>query len=129
MSIEHRIDHAKRLVRTRAYGKLTDDEILAYQRELRSRDDIAGYNELFDLTDVEEFDTLSAGKLREIAASAADLDSPEQPAKCAIVAPHSLHFGISRMYEVFRQLHPGTTKVTRSFAARQNALRWLKIEE
>lgn len=129
MPIEYSIDHEKRLVLTRSYGKLTDDEIISYQRDVWSREDVAGYNELADLSAVEEFDTLSAAKLREIAALAARMDNPDTMTKFAMVAPHGLHFGLSRMYEAFRQLNPGSTKSVRTFNCREEALAWLDAEE
>lgn len=129
MPIDYSIDHEKRLVLTRSYGKLTDDEILAYQRDVWSRDDVAGYDELVDLSGVEEFDTLSASKLREIAALAAGMDTPDSKSRFAMVAPQGLHFGLSRMYEAFRQLNPGSTKSVRTFTRREDAIAWLELKD
>jgi hypothetical protein len=129
MPIDYRIDHEKRLVLACSFGKLTDDEILAYQQDVWSRIDVAGYNEMVDLTAVEEFDTLSASKMREIAALGASLDLKDETAKTAMIASPGLNYGISRMYEVFRQLEPATTRTVRTFVSREEALRWLGVDD
>jgi hypothetical protein len=129
MPIDYRIDHEKRLVLAYSFGKLTDDEILAYQQEVWSRIDVAGYNEMVDLTAVEEFDTLSASKMRIIAALGASMDSQDKSAKTAMLASPGLHYGMSRMYEVFRQLEPATTRTVRTFVSREEALRWLDVDD
>jgi hypothetical protein len=68
MPLEHRIDHRLRLVLARAIGTLTDDEIFAYQREVWSRPDVAGYDELVDMSDVEHVAVSSTHRVAELAA-------------------------------------------------------------
>jgi hypothetical protein len=53
MRLEHRVDHHLRLVLTRAIGILTDDEIFVYRREIWSRSEVTGYDELVAMSDVE----------------------------------------------------------------------------
>ena len=53
MPLAHRIDHPLRLVLAWASGTLTDEEVFAYQNEVWSRPDVAGYDELVDMTAVE----------------------------------------------------------------------------
>jgi hypothetical protein len=50
MPLAHRIDHRLRLVLAWASGTLTDEEVFAYQKEVWSRPDVAGYDELVDMT-------------------------------------------------------------------------------
>jgi len=50
MPLAHRIDHRPRLVIARASGTLTDEEVFAYQKDVWSRPDVAGYDELVDMT-------------------------------------------------------------------------------
>ena len=53
MPLEYRIDHRLRLVLTRAVGVLTDEQVFGYQHAVWSRPDVAGYDELVDMSDVE----------------------------------------------------------------------------
>ena len=53
MPIEYRIVRERRLVVAKAHGTLTDQDVFGYQRDLWSRADVAGYDELVDMTQVE----------------------------------------------------------------------------
>jgi hypothetical protein len=44
MPLAHRCDHRLRLVLAWASGTLTDEEVFAYQKEVWSRPDVAGYD-------------------------------------------------------------------------------------
>jgi hypothetical protein len=53
MPIDHHIDHDRRLVLAEGHGTVSADEIFRYQSEVWSRPDVAGYDELVDMSRVE----------------------------------------------------------------------------
>jgi hypothetical protein len=124
MAIEHRIDHARRLVLARVRGTLTDEEIFAYQHEVWSRPDVAGYDELVDMGDVEHIALPSAERVRQLASLSTDMDTPTT-GKLAIVAPKDFEFGLGRMYQAYREMESRGTKQVRVFRSMELALEWL----
>ena len=76
MPIEYKIDHARRLVVTAGYGIFTDSDVFGYQREVWSRPDTVGYNELVDMTAVKQIALPSVGRIRQLAALGAKMDVP-----------------------------------------------------
>src|SRR5205085_328644 len=104
MPIEYRIDTRRGLVVATAHGTLTDEDVFGYQREVWSRPDVAGYDELVDMSRVERIVLPAADRVRELAAVSAAMDDPAPGARFAIYAPTDLAFGLGRMYEVYRGL-------------------------
>lgn len=128
MPIEHRIDHQRRLVMARVFGKLGPHEMVQYQRTVWSAPEIASYDELVDMTDVEEIPMVSPGQMQMLATVSATMDPPATCAKFAIVAPSDLAFGLGRMYQAFRGLQTEGTKEVRVFRTEAEALAYLGIE-
>jgi len=124
MGIEHSIDHARRLVLVSVRGTLTDEEIFAYQRAVWSRPDVAGYDELVDMSDVEHIALPSAERVRQLASLSSDMDT-RTPGKLAIVAPKDFEFGLGRMYQAYREMESRSTKQVRVFRSMELALAWL----
>ena len=54
MPIVHRIDHERRLVVAEGRGIVTDQDVFGYQRDVWSRPEVAGYDELVDMSEVED---------------------------------------------------------------------------
>jgi hypothetical protein len=125
MPIDYRVDHDRRQVLAEGHGTLTADEIFGYQREVWSRPDVAGYDELVDMTRVQEITEPSAQHMRALAHLSAGMDPPGHGGRFAIVAPRDLVFGLGRMYETFREMTPGSTKQVSVFRDRAAALGWL----
>src|SRR5262249_11384908 len=96
-----------------------------YQREVWSRPDVRGYDELVDMTAVEEIEQPSAARIRELASLAAGMDAPDVPSKFAIVAPATIAYGLGRMFEVYREMDPRSTKEVSVFRTREEALAFL----
>ena len=130
MPIEYAIDHARRLVVARGNGVLTGADIFAYQREVWSRPDVLGYDELVDMSDVTEIPTPNpAGEnFRALASESAATDSVEIPTKFAIVAGEQLAYGLARMYQTYRELEPKSTKRVEVFRTLPEALAFLGVE-
>jgi hypothetical protein len=111
MPIDYQIDHARRLVSARGRGVVTYQELVEYQVTVWSRPDVAGYDELVDMTAVEDIAQPSTDRVRELASLSAVMDGG-RPAKFAIVAPQNLTYGLGRMYQTYRGLEgPGTKEV------------------
>jgi hypothetical protein len=128
MPIEYRIDHERRLVLARGRGILGGDDIFAYQREVWSRADVAGYNELMDMSDVEQVVSPTPGRIRDLATLSASMDAPASESKFAIVAPKDLEFGLGRMYEAYRALNERSKKQVGVFRSLAEALAYLGVE-
>jgi hypothetical protein len=130
MPIDYHIDHARRLVVARGRGIFTDSDIFSYQREVWSRPEVAGYDELVDMTEVEEIAApVPAGpRLQQLAAEAAAQDLPENTGRLAIVAPSQVAFGLGRVYQTYRGLDARSRKRVEVFRTLAEALSFLGIE-
>ena len=127
MPIEVTVDHARRLVMATARGTLTGKEVFGYQREVWSRTDVQGYNELLDMREVERIDLPSVDNMRALAGLSASMDLPSQPSKFAIVATTDEAFGLGRMYETYRHLEEKGTKEVRVFRSLIEAYAYLAV--
>jgi hypothetical protein len=129
MPIDYRIDFDQRVVFARARGSLTDQDVFAYQEKVWSSSEVAGFDELVDMTDVEEIVPPPADRVRALANLSANMDAPESPSRFAIVAPQDFAYGLGRMYGTYRELTSGSIKKVAVFRSRKAALTWLDIEE
>ena len=128
MPITYHVDHGLKVVFAAGSGTLTDADVFGYQREVWSRPDVRGYDELVDMTAVETIEQPSSARMRELAALAAAMDARETRSRFAIVAPTSIAFGLGRMFEVFRELDPRSTKEVSVFRTREEATAFLGID-
>jgi hypothetical protein len=129
MPIDHSIDHARRLVLAEGRGVLSDEEIFAYQREVWSRADVAGYDELMDMTGVEQIPLPSTDQIMDLADLAAGMDTLSSSSKFAIVAPQDLAFGLRCMFEAYRGADERSTKQVAVFRTRDEAFAFLGQRE
>jgi len=125
MPIEYQILPRTRLVKARGYGVFTYDDVFGYQREVWSRPDVAGFDELIDMTAVERIELPSADGVRQLAALSASMDDPGTASKFAIVAPQDIAYGLGRMYEAHRALNVKSSKQVGVFRTMPEALAWL----
>ena len=126
MPIEYRIHTQLRRVIATAHGALTDADVFGYQNEVWSRADVAGFDELVDMTRVDhvELPVPSAERLRTLAATSADMDAAGS-SRFAIVAPGDLAYGLGRMYGIYREMDRRSSKEVRVFRSMEDALAWL----
>jgi hypothetical protein len=127
--ITYRIDHERKLVVARGYGVFVAGDIFGYQREVWSRDEVAGYDELVDMTHVAEVDLPSAQRIRDLASVAAGMDIRSSPSRFAIVAPTDLVFGLGRMFQVYREAEPRSSKAVGVYRTMAEALAFLNLTE
>ena len=128
MPLEHRIDHRLRLVLTRAVGTLTDDEVFAYQHDVWSRPEVAGYDELIDMSAVEHVAVPSPDRIVRLASVSAGMDVGMPPTRLAIIAPRDFEFGLGRMYGAHREMDSRNTKRVGVFRSRAEAQAWLGLD-
>lgn len=128
MPLDYRIDRERRVVFATATRTLSDEDVFTYQREAWSRTDLAGYDEVVDLSLVEDLVLSSGDRVRALAELAAAMDVPGSSSKLAIVAPQDLAYGFARMFETYRTMNPGGGKVVSVFRSMQAALDWLGVE-
>ena len=127
MPIEYRIDHEARIVVARGFGVITDSDVFGYQRTVWSRPDVAGFDELVDMRDVQTIVPPSSERVKQLAAVSAVMDAPGSPSKFAIVASDDLAFGLGRMYQSYRESNKNSTKEVAVFRTRDAALHWLGL--
>ena len=126
MPIEFTIDHARRLVTATGHGRLTGEDVFGYQRDVWSRADVRGYNELMDMRNVEQIDLRSVDHMRQLAELSASMDPSNSPSKFAIVAESDEAFGLGRMYETYRRLEDKSTKQVGVFRTLTEAYAFLE---
>ncbi|MBN1867962.1 hypothetical protein JW916_11795 [Candidatus Sumerlaeota bacterium] len=125
MPIDYRIDHDRRLVIASARGVMTREDAFEYQREAWSRPDVVGYDELLDMSTVSGTELKSPEEMRDLAVLAASTDVPGRRTRLAIVVGKPLHYGLSRMYQAYRETAPSGMKEVGVFHSREEALQWL----
>ena len=131
MPIRYTIDDGRRLVVARGEGVFTEQEVFDYQNEVWSRPEVAGYDELIDMTAVTEIRMPSPtrGRLKQLAWLSARMDHAGATSKSAIVAPGNLAFGLGRMYEAYRNMERDGNKRVEVFRSEEGALKFLGIAE
>jgi hypothetical protein len=129
MPIEYRIDHDRKLVVAKGRGTVTNPDVFRYQRDVWSRDDVAGYDELIDMSEVEHIAVQSVNRVRELASLSATMDAVSPASKLAIIAPENLAFGLGRMYATYRELDPRSRKRVKVFRSVGEALVFLGVKE
>lgn len=130
MPITYSIHPERRLVVARIRGKVRDTEVFDFQRAVWSREDVTGYDELVDTTEMEDLELPSIGRIRDFAEFSAALDVPtaNSPTKIAILAPTDFVFGIARMYEAHREVNPAGMKRVAVFRTLEEALAYLGLD-
>src|SRR5262249_44887285 len=67
MPLRIRLFPEQHLVLASGHGKVTDDDMFRYQHEFWTRRDVAGFDEIVDMTQAEDFDLPTPERLRELA--------------------------------------------------------------
>jgi len=119
--MDYAIDKTRGIIFTRAWGTLTDDELLGYQQRLRA-DAMhnPAYWEFVDFSQVVDVQ-VSSDAVEALANNALW----EPGAKLAILAPTDLKFGMTRIYQT---LSPDRSQEIQIFRDKLEALAWLGLE-
>jgi hypothetical protein len=126
--IKYHIDQRRRLVIAQGLGVLTESDLFDYQSEVWSRPEVAGFDELIDMSGAREFVQSTPERVRELASVSASMDRDVGGGKLAIVAPQDIAFGLGRMYQVYRGMDIQTTKQVAVFRTLSAALEFLGLE-
>lgn len=129
MGITYTIDHEQRLVLARGLETVTAEDLFQYQKEVWSRPDVQGYDEIVDMSAVTHIVRPTPDGMRELAEFSAKMDASSSGAKFAIVAPDDVAFGLGRMYEAFRAVNEQSTKQVQVFRTLPEARLWLAEQE
>ena len=129
MPITYRVDHEAKVVICLGHGIFSDDDVFGYQREVWSRADVVGYNELVDMTRVERIALPHADRVKDLASLASQMDHPNTQTRMAVVAPGNLAYGLGRMFQAYRELDRRSTKEVGIFRTMEEALVFLQIEK
>ncbi len=120
MPVTYQIDAERSLVRSRAWGVLTGEEIHAHYRRLFADPGFTpAYRQLVDLREVTRVE-VARDRIREIAADFAF--SPDS--RRAYVASADVAFGTARMLEAYVELAGGQIEVFREMRAAEE---WLGV--
>jgi hypothetical protein len=111
----------------RGRGVLETGDFFGYQKEVWSRDDVQGYDELVDMRAVEDVGVPTADRMRALASLSAEMDSSRTSARLAIIAPQDFAYGLGRMYEAYRSFQPSSTKEVMVFRTAAEAIAFLGL--
>lgn len=126
MPISYTVDHEHRLVRVKGAGIFTDDDVFGYQREIMSRTDVLGYDELVDMTNVIRIELPSFERVKDLAKLSAEMDARHPPGRFAIIAPGDVPFMLGRLFKGIRAMIPGATREIGVFRTPEEAETWLR---
>lgn len=126
MAIEYCIDDERQLLLMKGLGTLTTEDIQAYQREVLSRSDLAGYSELLDLREVRNIVLTTIGKIQLFMQASKGMNSASGDTRLAIVASPDESFGLGRIYEIYRKLRGKSTEESGAFRSMEDALAFLQ---
>ena len=122
MPADYTIDKSQRMVFSKAYGIMTDEDIISHQEMLRDDPDFdPGFSQLVDCTNVTKADDLSTDGVYELARR--HLFGAES--KRAFVAPEKLLYGLFRMFQILTDDYPDELDVFRDMT---EARKYLKLE-
>jgi hypothetical protein len=122
MPWNYEVDADRRLVRARAWGVLTHDEITGLR--LRYTGDPAfqpDFSQLFDLREVTSI-TATLDELQEVASFSVF----GRGARRAFVATNPVPYAFSRMYEAYREFNGGQEEIE-VFRSIEDAEKWLGL--
>jgi hypothetical protein len=127
LPIQYRVDAGRRLIVSRAAGTLTDGEVFAHQAEIASRAELAGFDELIDMSSVERIDLPSIDRVRALATHSAATEPGPGVSRIAVVAPDDLSYGLGRMYQTYRHGDPSNVRHVGVFRTLAEALAFLRV--
>jgi hypothetical protein len=131
MPATHYLVEEKKIIFTDWHGEPSDNDLVdalnIYLRDIKSRPELDGYNELVDFSDTKGL-KLSIDVLIELGKIASKYDKPGNN-KLAIVVNSSLAYGLARMYGVYRNYNPQSSKEVQVFRSKAEAMVWLESIE
>jgi len=119
---DYRIDRQRRVVLSRAWGVLCDDDLLGRQERLRDDPDFRpDLNEVFDFRAVTRVEVTTRG-----VQLLADRNPFGAGSRRAFVVEQPVMYGVSRMFQAMTDRHPDELRV--QFDAMDDARKWCGLE-
>jgi hypothetical protein len=118
------IDEQRRRVVTTWGTSVTGASLIDYQRSVWSDPRVRGFDELIDFRALVKVD-VSGEDLRTVASLAVQRDEEGDSSRFAIVASTSLTFGLSRMYQILRDVEDASKREVMVFQVLDEASAWL----
>jgi hypothetical protein len=115
-------DTENHLLRTVVSGRLSEQEMLDYIREVWKRPDRADFDEIADYRQL-DVSTISLSTLLKATQLSTELNRKRKIYRVAFVVTGTLGFGIGRQYETLRETTP---TITRMFPTMEEAEQWIK---
>lgn len=103
---------------------VTDAVLMACQKSVWSDPAVHGFDELIDFRGLDKIEVTTEG-LEAVAHAAAGMDDPIESSRFAIVIRDTLSYGLSRMYEAFREMHAKSSRQLMIFHHLEDAIAWL----
>jgi hypothetical protein len=131
MPANHYIDEENKIIFTEWHGEPSDNDLVGalniYLSDIKSKPELEGFNELVDFSNIRGL-RLSIDVLIELGKIAAKFDKPGD-SKLAIVVSSTLVYGFARMYGIYRNSNPQSTKKVFVFRSKTDAMTWLISKE
>jgi hypothetical protein len=121
---EMTVDTERRCVMTTWGSLVTDTSLMDYQKTVWNDPAVHGFDEVIDFQAVDTIEVTTEG-LEAVAHAAAGMDVVAGSGRFAIVVGDGLPYGLSRMYEVFRELEASASREVMTFKRMEEALAWL----
>ena len=118
------MDEQKRRVVTTWGLRVDDASLMGYQRSVWGDPAVHGFDEVIDFRGLEQIEVTTEG-LEAVAHLAAGMDPQAGKSRFAIVVGDKLSYGLSRMYEAFRQMNETASRDVMVFHRLEDALAWL----
>lgn len=125
MPIRYQVNAERRLILAVASESIGERDLIGYQQDIGTRPELAGFDELIDLSLVDSLLDIHLSTIKRVADLATSMERAHSPSKLAIVAPQDIYFGLGRMFEAFRTRSSQTRKQVSVFRSLLEAERWL----
>lgn len=129
MPAEHKIDANKRLIITTWTGEVTDGDLIkalsAYQETIRSRPEYVTFDEIVDFRKGSHFH-LSISGMQRLVEIGSSTDVQDTKTKLAVVVTTPIAYTLVRMYQAYRHVIPGGSKILRIFRTYDDARNWVE---
>ncbi len=127
MPIQSTVEQRNRTIVSRATGHITLQDLTNHLASLWVGPENAGFNEIFDWSDVDQID-VSMAELRNFAGPANAFYDDSSPSKLAIIAPGRRGARMAQQYRNFREMRGGKDPEIEVFPDMASARAWLEIE-
>ena len=115
------IDQTREIVFSRAWGVLTDDEVIWHAKSLRADDRFfPGFKQIADFRELSEILVTPEGVLQ-----VAHINPFTRNSRRAVVVPNDLAFGLVRMFEALAEAEPDQFRIFRDMGP---ALEWVGLD-